>query len=188
MKTNFLLLSFVLISTISFSQDNFTYGVKAGANYSGFRTDNGTNSDLFGINLGGVAKIDLNNTFGLQAELNLNSKGGVYRFPLTSNNPEIRLTYLNLPVLLQTRITKKFCFEMGPEFGFLVNQKAKLNGDTFEIDDVPTFDMNLNVGLSYQFEKGVFIQGKYGYGLTELFENSDYKNSYISLSLGYFFN
>ena len=180
---------FFLISTCcTFSQNKISYGVKAGANYSGFRTDNGTNSDLFGINLGGVAKMDLTTTFGLQAELNVNSKGGVYRFPLTSNNPEIRLTYINLPILLQTKITKKFCFELGPEFGFLVGQKAELNGDTFEINDAKTFDMNLNIGLSYQFEKGIFIQGRYGYGLTELFENSDYKNSCISMSVGYFFN
>jgi hypothetical protein len=183
-----IVLFFLISSCYTFSQSKISYGVKAGVNYSGFRTNNGTNSDLFGINLGGVARTDLNTTFALQAELNLNSKGGVFRRPLTSNNPEIKLTYINLPILLQTKITKKFTFDVGPEFGFLIGQKAKLNSDTFEIDDVPAFDMNLNVGLSYQFEKGIFIQGRYGYGLTELFEESDYKNSCISLSLGYFFN
>ena len=183
-----IVLFFLISSCYTFSQSKISYGVKAGVNYSGFRTDNGTNSDLFGINLGGVAKMDLNTTFALQSELNLNTKGGVFRFPLLSNNPEIKLTYINLPILLQTKITKKFTFDVGPEFGFLVGQKAELNGDTFEIDDVPVFDMNLNVGLSYQFEKGIFIQGRYGYGLTELFENSDYKNSCISMSVGYFFN
>ena len=93
-----------------------------------------------------------------------------------------------MPILLKTHITRKFNFEIGPEFGFLVGQKAKVNGETFEIDDVPSFDMNVNAGLSYEFEKGIFIQGRYGYGLTELFESRDYKNSCISLSLGYFFN
>jgi len=188
MKQPFLLISLLFFSFSVFSQTRITYGIKAGLNFTGFHTDNGTNSDLFGFNIGGVAKTDLNKTFGLQGELNLNSKGGIYRFPLTSNNPEIRLTYINLPILLKTHITRKFNFEIGPEFGFLVGQKAKQNGTTFEIDDVPTVDMNVNAGLSYEFEKGIFIQGRYGYGLTELFENSDYKNSCISISLGYFFN
>jgi hypothetical protein len=181
-------ISILFITNSVLSQNKITYGVKAGVNLTGFRTDNGTNSDLIGINIGGVAKMDLNKTFGLQGELNLNSKGGIYRFPLTSNNPEIKLTYINLPILLKTHITRKFNFEIGPEFGFLVGQKAKVNGDTFEIDDVSSFDMNINAGLSYEFEKGIFIQGRYGYGLTELFEDRDYKNSYISLSLGYFLN
>ena len=40
----------------------------------------------------------------------------------------------------------------------------------------------------HEFEKGIFIQGRYGYGLTEVFDDRNYKNSCISLSLGYFFN
>ena len=188
MRKAFLFLSILFITNSVLSQNKITYGVKAGVNLTGFRTENGTNSDLIGINIGGVAKMDLNKTFGLQGELNLNSKGGIYRFPLTSNNPEIKLTYINLPILLKTHITRKFNFEIGPEFGFLVGQKAKVNGDTFEIDDVSSFDMNINAGLSYEFEKGIFIQGRYGYGLTKLFEGRDYKNSCISLSLGYFLN
>ena len=188
MKKIYLLVTFLFISYSVSSQNNITYGIKAGVNLTGFHTDGGTNSDLVGFNLGGVAKMDLNKTFGLQGELNLNSKGGIYRFPLTSNNPEIRLTYINVPVLLKTHITQKFNFEIGPEFGFLISKKAKLNGETFDIDDVSSFDMNLNAGLSYEFEKGIFIQGRYGYGLTELFENRSYKNSCISISLGYFFN
>ena len=188
MKQNSILIIFLFISFLTYSQNKITYGVKAGMNLTGFRTDNGTNSDLIGVNVGGVAKINLNKTFGLQAELNLNSKGGIYRFSLTSKNPEIKLTYINLPVLLKTHITNKFNFEIGPEFGLLLNQKAKLNGAAIEIDDVSTFDINLNAGLSYEFEKGFFIQGRYAYGFTRLFENKDYRNSCISLSLGYFFN
>jgi hypothetical protein len=187
-KKNHLLITFLFISFLASSQNNITYGIKAGVNLTGFHTDGGTNSDLVGFNLGGVAKMNLNKTFGLQGELNLNSKGGIYRFPLTSNNPEIKLTYINLPILLKTYITRKFNFEIGPEFGLLINKKANLNGETFDIDNVSSFDMNLNAGLSYEFEKGIFIQGRYGYGFTELFEGRDYKNSCISISLGYFFN
>jgi hypothetical protein len=187
MNTRFLLIPLLLLSLTCFAQEKITYGVKIGANLTGFHTDNGTNSDLTGINLGGIAKMELNKTFGLQGELNLNSKGGIYRFPMTVLNPEIKLTYLNLPIILKTHITRKFNFEFGPEFGLLLDQKAKLSDETIDIDEVPTFDFNLNIGLSYEFEKGFFIQGRYGYGLTTLFEDKDYKNSCVSMSLGYFF-
>lgn len=187
MKPNYLLLALFFISFSSVSQSKISYGVKAGVNLTGFHTDNGTSSDRVGFNVGGVAKMDLNTTFGLQGELNVNSKGGIYVFPQSVTNPTVQLTYLNLPVLLKTHITKKFNFEIGPEFGFLVGKKAKLDGATFEIDEIPSFDMNVNAGLSYEFEKGIFIQSRYGYGFTQLFEGRDYKNSCISISLGYFF-
>ena len=97
MRKAFLFLSILFMTNSVLSQNKITYGVKAGVNLTGFRTDNGTNSDLIGINIGGVAKMNLNKTFGLQGELNLNSKGGIYRFPLTANNPEIKLTYIIVP-------------------------------------------------------------------------------------------
>jgi hypothetical protein len=186
MKIKLILVTF-MISLFAFSQEKIVFGVKAGVNLSGFHTKNGTSSDLVGFNIGGIAKMDLNKTFGLQTELNFNSKGGIYFLPMTPFNPSIRLTYINVPVIIQTHISKKFNFEFGPEFGFLLNQKAELNGESIEINEVSSFDLNINAGLSYEFENGILIQSRYGYGLSKLFDERDYKNSCISLSLGYFF-
>lgn len=188
MKKTFLILPLLVASAIGFSQNKITYGFKAGVNLTGFHTENGTTSSITGINIGGVAKMELNETFGLQSELNLNTKGGTYEIPMAIYSPSVKLTYINVPVLFKTHITKKFNFELGPEFGFLISKKAEVNGESFDIDNVASFDMNVNAGLSYEFEKGIFIQGRYGYGLTEVFDDRNYKNSCISLSLGYFFN
>lgn len=187
MKNRIFLNIFLLLSTLTFSQQKITYGIKAGVNLTGFHTDNGTNSDLIGFHIGGLAKMELNKTFDLQTELNLNTKGGIFVIPMTPKSPEIKLTYLNIPVLLKTKITPKFSFDAGPEFGFLISQKAELNGETFDISDVSSFDLNLNAGLSYEFENGIVTQARYGYGFTQLFDGEDYKNSCISFSLGYFF-
>lgn len=178
----------LLISSISISQNKIIYGLKGGVNLSGFHTENGTSSDLIGVNLGGLARMELNKTFGLQSELNFNSKGGIYMLSMTPFNPSIKLKYLNLPVIIQIHITKKFNFEFGPELGFLVDKKAELNGESFDIEDVSSFDFNLNAGLSYEFDNGILIQSRYGYGLSKLFNESDFKNSCLSLSLGYLFN
>lgn len=185
MKKNiYLIIAF--FTTVTYSQ-TVIFGTKAGVNYTGFHTSNGTETNLFGFNVGGIAKIDLNKSFGLQTELNLNTKGGNYNIPMALKIPQIKLTYLNIPILAKLHITKKFNFETGPEIGFLVGKKAEYSGQNIPIGDVKSFDVSINAGLSYEFEKGIFIQTRYGYGLSKLFEDSDYKNSCISLSLGYFF-
>lgn len=56
----------------------------------------------------------------------------------------------------------------------------------FSEDDC-VFDFALNGGLSFKFNDDLFLQARYSYGLTEIFENERYKNSVVSLSLGYFF-
>jgi Outer membrane protein beta-barrel domain len=188
MKKTLSFIALFFISNVALSQNKINFGVKAGVNLTGFHTDNGTTSSFTSLHFGGVAKMDLNKTFGLHAELNYNVKGGSYILSQTSNAVNVKLNYINVPILLRTHITRKFNFEIGPELGFLVSQKATINRETIDLGDVPAFDLNLNAGLSYEFEKGIFIQGRYGYGLTELFERREYKNSCISLSLGYFFN
>lgn len=186
MKRLIFLLALISIGT-AHAQKKVVFGAKAGANFTGFHTENGTNSDQLGINIGCVAKLELNKAFGVQTELNFNQKGGNYRIPLVLQTPRIKLSYLNIPVLAKVHITRKFSFETGPEFGFLVGKKGTANGETLELEGMKTFDVNANIGLSYEFEKSIFIQTRYGYGFTKLFEGSDYKNSCISLSLGYFF-
>lgn len=184
------LLTLMLLFTIAIvSAQEFTYGFKAGVNLTGFHTQTGTNSDLVGYNFGGVLKVNLNKTFDFQGEILLNRKGGIYRYSnIAIENPEVKLTYLNLPLLFKINITNKFNFHVGSEMGVLLAKKATLSGEEIEVDVNSNFDMNALGGLEYQFQNGIFIQTRYSYGLTKLFENKDFKNSAISLSVGYFLN
>ena len=184
------LLTIPLLFTLSIvNAQEISYGFKAGVNLTGFHTQNGTNSDLVGYNFGGVLKINLNKTFDFQGEILLNRKGGIYRYSnIAIENPEVKLTYLNIPILFKINITDKFNFHAGPEMGILLAKKATLSGEELEVNIESNLDINALGGLEYQFQNGIFIQTRYSYGLTKLFENKDYKNSAISLSVGYFLN
>lgn len=184
------LLIITLLFTIAIVKaQELKYGLKAGVNLTGFHTQNGTNSDLVGYNFGAVLKVNLNKTFDFQGEILLNRKGGIYRYSnIAIENPEVKLTYLNIPILLKVNITNQFHFYAGPEMGILLAKKATLSGEEIEVDVNSNFDMNVLGGLEYQFQNGIFIQTRYSYGLTKIFENKDFKNSAISLSVGYFLN
>lgn len=184
------LLTITILFTISIiNAQEFKYGFKGGVNLTGFHTQNGTVSDLVGYNFGGVLKVNLNKTFDLQGEILLNTKGGMYRYSnIAIENPEVKLTYLNMPIFLKLNITNQFHFYAGPEMGILLAKKATLSGEELEVNIESNFDINALGGLEYQFQNGIFIQTRYSYGLTKLFENKDFKNSAISLSVGYFLN
>lgn len=53
--------------------------------------------------------------------------------------------------------------------------------------DPNTFDFSLNAGLGLKVVGGLFVQARYGIGLTEISKEADFKNSVFQLSAGYMF-
>jgi hypothetical protein len=193
MKKQTLRLTFCLLmlSTLSIAQSELTFGVKGGANFTGFHTGSSTFSSEFGINLGGIAEYSLSDRFSIQAELLFNQKAGTFTIKDNSNfvlgSVVSKLGYIDIPIIAKIYIGDKFSFEVGPQFGFNISEKTEFNDSEIE-SETNTLDTAIVGGFGYQFEQGLFIQARYGYGLSEVFENDKYKNSVISLSLGYKFN
>jgi hypothetical protein len=193
MKKQTLRLTFCLLmlSTLSIAQSELTFGVKGGANFTGFHTGSSTFSSEFGINLGGIAEYSLSDRFSIQAELLFNQKAGTFTIKDNSNfvlgSVVSKLGYIDIPIIAKIYIGDKFSFEVGPQFGFNISEKTEFNGSEIE-SETNTLDTAIVGGFGYQFEQGLFIQARYGYGLSEVFEDDKYKNSVISLSLGYKFN
>lgn len=175
----------LLFSGQLFSQDKLEFGVKVGANLSGFHTKNGASTSYGGIHFGAIAKYKFNKIVGVQTELLYNSKGGTYEIN-GSYGPNVKLKYIDVPINTNIYITKKFTLDLGFSYGFLISKKAEYNGQKMDIENIKNTDFNVLGGLSYKFDKGIYLQTRYGYGLTKLFDNKDYYNSCISLSLGYF--
>jgi|TARA_B110000240_G_C13346021_1_gene387584 hypothetical protein len=193
MKKQTLRLTFCLLmlSTLSIAQSELTFGVKGGANFTGFHTGSSTFSSEFGINLGGIAEYSLSDRFSIQAELLFNQKAGTFTIKDNSNfvlgSVVSKLGYIDIPIIAKIYIGDKFSFEVGPQFGFNISEKTEFNDSEIE-SETNTLDTAIVGGFGYQFEQGLFIQARYGYGLSEVFEDDKYKNSVISLSLGYKFN
>lgn len=180
-----------MLSTLSMAQSELTFGVKGGANFTGFHTGSSTFTSEFGINIGGIAEYPISDRFSVQAELLFNQKAGGYSIKDNSNfflgNVDLKLGYIDIPILAKVYLGNKFSFEVGPQIGFNISEKTEFNGAEVE-SEVKTLDTAIVGGFGYQFDQGLFIQARYAYGLSEILENERYKNSVISLSLGYKFN
>lgn len=189
---------FLLISTNSIAQNNIRFGVKAGGNLSGFHTEKSTDTDNILFNIGGLAELDLTNSFSIQVELLYNKKGGlilVRDVPVSQfYSIDTRLDYIDIPIQGKFEFIKNLSFDFGPQIGFLIDSEGEIvnsqndNGKKVEFTDTNTIEFAFNGGFSYKFHENLFLQARYSYGLTEIFNNSKYKNSVISLSLGYLFD
>ena len=164
MKKVALSLTLFMFSATAFSQTGF--GIKVGGMISTKTVgDLNRNLELTKASyLGGVFySIPFSEQLGLQLELLYANKG--------ISEPDqflIRedLHYLNLPVMLQYAITKRFGVEIGPEIGYLLEQKQIFRSGTQPGSPAQkSFDMAVNLGVNYALVEKVFLSLRYNVGI-----------------------
>ncbi|ETN96536.1 porin family protein [Zhouia amylolytica] len=179
------------------------FGAKGGLNLFNRYGDNVGNTDFrTSFHVGGVAEIKFTEKFSLQPELLFSSQGSKYDLILDGfseiNAPEgtkatltEKLNYINLPVIAKYYVAKGLSLEAGPQLGFLASAKRDLefSGDTmdFDVDDeYDSFDFGLNFGLGYKLDNGLFFNGRYNLGLTNITDNN-VRNEGFQFSVGFMF-
>lgn len=108
----------------------------------------------------------------------------------TNLNDNIKLGYLEVPILFKYYITKELNIELGPTFAFLMSKKPnELVGPstTIRIDDLKGGDVKGTIGVSYQ-TNGFFASARYNLGLSNLAGNFPCKVSAATVSVGYLFD
>lgn len=144
-KRPWLLLAAILCSSIAGFSQGLHFGFKGGANI--FKVDGQSFRDefKFGYHLGAFGEIYFTDKFGIQPEVLFsqtnfrtgNDFDNVY--PGGIGDVKGKLNYLSIPVLLSFRPIKLFAFQLGPQFGTLLNQDKNLvnNGkDAFKKGDL----------------------------------------------------
>ena len=172
-------------------------GITAGGNYSmmssydavdlGSRTGIGFQGGLavnahFGQRQGADAGTG---PIGLQLELLY----GLHNFK-TDLNDNIKLGYLEVPLLLKYYIAQEFNIEVGPTFAFLMSKSPdKLQGPStmIAIGELKGGDVRGTIGVSYQ-TKGFFASARYNLGFSDLAGNFPCKVSAVTVSVGYLFD
>ncbi|RZP04608.1 MAG: PorT family protein [Flavobacteriales bacterium] len=168
MKKIIFLILLVLFTTKSFSQ-GVDLGIKVGANFATLTDDVETRT---GLNFGAFATIKFNDKIALQGDL-LYSQQGAELLDIG----KVDLDYINVPIVLKYYLVKKLNIQVGPQFGFLVNDDD-LNSESMDIAGV--------VGIGLDLPLGFRIDGRYNFGLTEIFPDvSGLKNNVFSLSVGW---
>jgi hypothetical protein len=181
------------LTTASFAQGGgggFHVGAKAGANI--FKVDGSSMKDefIFGYNVGAFAEINFTKEIGIQPEVMWNQTnfrtGARFNdiYPEGVNDVKGKLNYLSIPILFSYTPAKIISFQLGPQFGVLLNQDKSLvkNGEeAFKKGDFSALGgVQLNIG-------GVKIGGRYVIGLTNIndIDNKEkWKNQGFQVYLG----
>ena len=210
MKKN-ILTSLMLCSAFAFSQE-IKFGAKVGLNLSNLRGDYPAGIDehnsKIGFNIGGFAEYEINDKFTLQPELLFSTQGNTYGYKdyygggsyYDGAEYNLKLNYLNLPIILKYKIIEKLSIDFGPQIGYLISAKTKidvtedsrdpsqnysveidmLNDGTYNVGGTTIqskasanrLDFSLNLGASYDITEKIFIQGRYNLGLSTVDKNS----------------
>ena len=181
----FVLAMSLLLNTIVFAQ-SFQPGVKAGVNISNFTGgDFNTvkNKSLVGFHAGGLLRFKFGN-LALQPEIVFSSQGA--KLESAGDEENYKISYLNIPVLLQFETDGGVYFEAGPQVGFKLSED--IPESTIE-DFAKSTDLSVAVGLGYHSKMGLGIGGRYNIGVSKVGEfdaaniDPNFKNGVIQLCL-----
>ncbi|WP_347173270.1 porin family protein [Polaribacter uvawellassae] len=161
-----------------------TLGTKIGMNVSSVNGNQDNLDSKTGFVLGVTAEILLTEKFSLQPELLYSQQGAKSR-----GNFIYDLNYITLPFMAKYYIAEGFSLEAGPQFSFLVKDEliSDNNNAATANTNAENFDLNINFGLGYKLENGIFFQTRYNLGLIAITETPDVKNGVFQMSLGYQF-
>lgn len=158
-------------------------GVKGGLNSFNIQSDNSSGSDSkIGLHAGLLGHIHLNDQYAFQPELVYSMQGA------KSSNTDIKLDYINVPLLLQYMFDNGFRIQAGPQLGFLLNAKAE-NGSSEDIKDhFKSIDLGLSVGASYVHPPtGFGIDARYNLGLSDISETTNETTTNRGFQVGVFY-
>ncbi len=176
-----ILLTVMVTFTIStLMAQHVEFGLKGGVNFATLNSDD--NNDLnnrTSFHLGGLAHFHLSKPFAIQPEIMYSGQGASF------SGGDIKLSYINVPVMGQYMFGEGFRIQTGPQFGFLVGAKA---GDIDVKDDFNGFDFSWSFGAGYITPGGFGVDARYNLGLTDISENgSNVKNNVWQLGIFYQF-
>lgn len=173
---------FMAVGTVSAQNTNI--GTKIGLN--SYTINNGNNSDFdsrIGIHAGLLGHIHLNDDFALQPEIVYSMQGA------KSGNSELKLDYINIPVLVQYMFDNGFRLQAGPQLGFLINAKAENNNSSSDLkDQFKSLDAGLSFGVGYVHPPtGFGIDARYNFGINDISESSNVESTNRGFQIGIFY-
>lgn len=169
---------------------SFRLGVKGGANLNKIKGQSFKDGYNLGYQLGGFAEIDFNDKIGIQPEVLFSQSKTKYQqttgaiFDNFHSGDNIRLDYLDIPILLRINSGKMLTFLVGPQFSVLIDNHKT----TFENgkNAFKSGDFAMAGGLQINL-KPLRIYGRYNIGLADINDigNQDkWKSQQLQLGVG----
>lgn len=196
MKKTLLIIALALgiVVTTPAQEDGIRFGAKAGINLASVSGDD--TDDLDGrtsLHIGALVEIPINDKFAFQPELLYSAQGSTA--DVAGTDVTTAIDYINIPLMGKYYVAEGFSIQAGPQIGFLASANAKADGgDDVDIkDQVKGIDFGVNFGLGYQLDMGLFFDGRYNLGLTDIADeradgdDGSNQNAVIQFSVGYKF-
>lgn len=186
MKKILLMAVVMLASVASYAQQavgTFTLQPKIGMNVASLTKCDGCDPRI-GLAAGVEAEYLATDIFSVSAGLIYSMQGNKAKeegVTLTT-----KLDYINIPILANVYVTKGLAVKLGVQPAFNVSDKQKLSGGKAEDVGAESFDFSIPVGLSYEYNNVVF-DARYNFGVTNIADGGDSKNSVFQFTLGYKF-
>ncbi|HIC32806.1 porin family protein [Mesoflavibacter sp. CH_XMU1404-2] len=157
MKKTILFLTLILASFYGFSQ-NSVYGVRAGVNISDLdfedQFDDTPHTHRNGFMIGFFGEYKLSNLIDIAPEIQFSAEG--------SKEEELRINYIQLPVLFKFNLSNDFALAVGPQ--------ASLKAHEYD-DGVKNFTFSGVAGIDYMITDEFFLDFRYKYGLQNLIDD-----------------
>lgn len=200
MKKANLLVALLICFTASAQFDN-NFGIKAGTNYSQFRTDYDIYKRKIGYYVGGFFNVGISDRTSIRLELLFTNQGTKISRGLIVNGIEegkavsVRnQLMILLPVNFRVELIDRLHLELGIQAGYVVKTQeilkkfpydSSMEGqkNKYPLSEFDQFDFALNGGLSFDITNRLELNARYSWGLIEL--DDYYKTSVISLGLGF---
>jgi len=190
-KLSFLALAVFVFSVSEIQAQGFHLGIKAGTNLAELNGRSFDDGFKWGFSAGAFAELNFTGQWGIQPEVLFNQSTSQTASSFNTivdngiNNQTFRLNYLSIPILLSFKPIPLLSFQLGPQFGILMNTSETIVGNGEKAFKSGDFSM---VGGA-QLNLGGFKAGaRYIVGLTDLNAVNDadtWKNQNFQLYVGF---
>lgn len=152
------------------------FGPKVGLNMTRLLGDGLSTTGLLpGFHVGGAVEIPISGEFYFAPELLFSLQGT----RVVGTN--LRLGYLNIPLMGKYHITDKIAVEFGPQVGILVTD----NAEDFNLL-TNTFDVGLGAGGGYRLNDNFYFQLRFNAGFLKVIENVKATNTALQIGAIYY--
>jgi hypothetical protein len=164
MKKFLLCTLFFLSASTLFGQA--TFGVKAGLNLAkvnidatipGFGSASSSSDNLTAFHAGIYMRAPLSSSVSIQPELIYSGQGG------TASGSDLKLDYLNLPIMLLYHANERFNLQAGPQLGYILSTNSGSVSNDFN-----ALDFGIAFGAGFDFASGANLGFRYVLGLSNI--------------------
>ncbi len=174
-----LLLSVALLLCLNGVHAQVEFGAKGGVNLSTVTGDVDDVDMGIGVAVGAFAKIEISDVIFIQPGLEVSLKG----YSSTTAGG-LKLTYLDVPVLLKFQGDGGLFGEVGPNLGLLFSATTDFLGEDYDVkDSFKGTDFGMNFGAGYEMDSGFGFGARYNLGLANISAEESFtaKNSVIQV-------